>query len=221
MLRLTVSQYTNCLLPEDDNTDSVTIHQLFTDIVKTDSVTIRKLFTDIVKTDSVTIHKLPSAWRCQDWQCHNTQTVKRSFLRNHMLVHHNYMVTPAPVAGLKACHNSTAVVSVLQTLWSIPRGHCSRDHLFINPLLPLYCELFNGDIQLGTVSYCNYSTSDYRAIDIVTELAKLCPLWRMGFIFAGTSRSPLVLNQPPVLCLPAAFPWVRRLEREANHLFPV
>jgi hypothetical protein len=173
MSRQTVSQYTNCLLPEDVKTDSVTVHKLSSAwscqdrqcnstqtilCLKMSRQTVSQytncLLPEVVKTDSVTIHKLSYAWRCQDRQCHSTQTVKRSFLRNHMLVGHNFMLTPVPVAVLKACHNSTAVASVLQTLWSIPRGHCSRVHLFTKPQLRLYCELFNDAIQLGTVSFC-------------------------------------------------------------------
>jgi hypothetical protein len=149
MSRRSVSQNKNCLLPEDVKRDSVTIHKLLPGNVKTDSVTIHKLLPGNIKTDSVRIHKLlPGNIKTDGSQCTNSQTVKRSFLPNHMSVHHSYILSPVTVACLKACHNSTAVANVLQSLWSIPRGHCSRDHLFIKPLLRLYCELFNGDIQL-------------------------------------------------------------------------
>jgi len=98
MSRVTVPQYTKCLLPEDVKTDSVTIHKVssawrsqdrqchYTQTVyllKMSRQTVPQytkcLLPKDVKTDSVTIHKLSIYWICQDWQCHIKQTVKRSF----------------------------------------------------------------------------------------------------------------------------------------------
>jgi hypothetical protein len=81
-------------------------------------------------------------------------------------------------------------------------------------------ELFNDDIRLARFGHYDYITSDRTAVNVGTELIKLCSLWERGFLFDFTSVASLMLSQLPVQCVPRAFPWVRQPEREANHLVP-